>query len=88
MSAEITYNPRFGQPTPEVWAKILWSQEEAEELPERELKCPICGFPVAKVFSHSGYVDVKCRKCKFAGVLNLAYFRRQKANRRSYSSCR
>lgn len=82
MSAEITFNPQYGIPKPETWEKVLLSQAEAEKLPKRELKCPICGFPVARVFSHSGYVDVKCRKCKFSGVLNLAYFRRQKLYRR------
>jgi phage FluMu protein Com len=86
MMKELTFDSRFKTPPPEKWAKVLLSQKEAELLPKRELKCPICDFPVAKVFSHTGYVDVKCRKCKFAGVLNLEYFRRQRSRKEIVSN--
>lgn len=76
----ITYDHRFTKPPPETWEKILSSKEEAAAMALRELKCPICGYKLFGVYGHSGYIDVKCRKCKFTGPLNLAYFHRQKKN--------
>ena len=38
------YNPIYGTPTPEHWEKVLLSQKEVEQLSERDVKCPICGF--------------------------------------------
>ncbi len=70
----VSYDHRFNRPPPETWAKILSSREEAAAMALRELKCPICGYKLFGVYGHSGYIDVKCRKCKFTGPLNLAYF--------------
>ena len=78
MSEEILFDQRYESPPPETWEKILSSREEAAALALRELKCPICGYKLLGVYGHSGYIDVKCRKCKFSGPLNLAYFHRQK----------
>ena len=81
----ITYDQRFTKPPPETWAKILSSREEAKALALRDLKCPICQFRLAGVYGHSGYIKVKCSKCKFEGPLNLAYFHR---TRRRYGFTR
>lgn len=70
----IMYDHRYNPPPPETWAKILSSQEEADALALRDLKCPICRFRLAGVYGHSGFIQVKCSKCKFEGPLNLAYF--------------
>ncbi len=74
MNEPIIYDQRYSPPSPETWEKILSSREEAEALALRELKCPICGYRLVGVYGHSGYIRVKCRKCKFEGPLNLAYF--------------
>ena len=71
---EITFNRRFDMPPPERWEKILSSKEEAAALALRDLRCPICGMKLMGVYGHTGYVNVKCPKCKFTGPLNLAYF--------------
>ena len=71
---EITFNRRFNMPPPEEWAKVLSSKEEAAALALRDLKCPICGMKLMGVYGHTGYINVKCPKCKFTGPLNLAYF--------------
>ena len=47
----------------------------------RTLRCPVCGFRLEEIYElTSGYVQVKCRKCKLEEPLNLAYFRRLKRN--------
>ena len=79
MTGEILYDSRYGQLTPEVAEIILKSREEVKSLKARTLKCPICGFRLEEVYEiASGYVHVKCRKCKLEEPLNLAYFRRIK----------
>ena len=79
MTGEILYDSRYGQLTPEVAEIILKSREEVKSLKGRTLKCPICGFRLEEVYEiASGYVHVKCRKCKLGEPLNLAYFRRIK----------
>ena len=81
MTGEILYDSRYGKLTPEVAEIILKSREEVKSLKGRTLKCPICGFRLEEVYEiASGYVDVKCRKCKLEEPLNLAYFRRLKRN--------
>ncbi len=63
--------------------KAELSRKEAENLIERELKCPECGYKAGTVFSDcTGHLTIRCRKCKTVSVLNLAYFRRHR--RRSY----
>ena len=77
MTGEILYDSRYGKLTPEVAEIILKSREEVKSLKGRTLKCPICGFRLEEVYEiASGYVHVKCRKCKLEEPLNLAYFRR------------
>ena len=58
----IMYDHRYDPPPPETWAKILSSQEEADALALRDLKCPICRFRLAGVYGRSGYTQVKCSK--------------------------
>ena len=79
MTTEIVYDSRYGKLTPEGAEIILGSREEGKSLKGRTLKCPICGFRLEEVYEiASGYVHVKCRKCKLEEPLNLAYFRRIK----------
>ena len=81
MTGEILYDSRYGKLTPEVAEIILKSREEVKSLKGRTLKCPICGFRLEEVYEiASGYVHVKCRKCKLEEPLNLAYFRRINRN--------
>ena len=82
MIAPITYDPRYN-PSKEVLERIALSRQEVEGLEKRDLKCPICGFRIEGVYSdRTGHAEVKCRKCKFEGPLNLAYFRRQRRHHR------
>ena len=84
MTPQISYDPRYGHPSQETLDKILLSMREVEGMQKRDLKCPICGFRIEGVFAdRTGHAEVKCRKCKFEGALNLAYFRRQQ-NRHRY----
>ncbi len=70
------------QIAPEIEHRLLLSRVEAEELNERDILCPVCGFRIQRVFSDAtGHFRVKCRKCKNVHVLNLAYFRRFKRRR-------
>ena len=81
MTEEILYDSRYGNMTPEVAEKIRKSREEIKKLKGRALKCPVCGFRLEEIYAiSSGYVQVKCRKCKLEEPLNLAYFRRIKRN--------
>ena len=87
MIAKIKYDPRF-TPDPEVLKKIELSLMEVEGMEKRDLKCPICGFRIQGVYADNdrmGHAEVKCRKCKFEGPLNLAYFRRQRKHHRYLS---
>ena len=78
MQAQIKYDTRYS-PSPEVLRLLELSWQEVEEMDKRDLKCPICGFRIEGVYSdRTGHAEVKCRKCKFEGPVNLAYFRRQK----------
>lgn len=81
MTGEILYDSRYGQLTSEVAEKIRKSREEVKKLKSRTLRCPVCGFRLEEIYElTSGYVQVKCRKCKLEEPLNLAYFRRLKRN--------
>lgn len=76
-------------PSEEARRKAELSRQETESLIERELRCPECGYKPGTVFSDCrGHMTIRCRKCKTTSVLNLAYFRRKKGNRRSYRLCR
>lgn len=62
---------------PEVQERLRLSRLEAETLQERDIRCPICGFRIQRVYSDAtGHLSVKCQKCKNIHILNLAYFRR------------
>lgn len=64
------------QAATDVKRRLLLSRIEADNLQERDLKCPECGFRIQTLFSDiSGHIRVKCPKCKEVNVLNLAYFR-------------
>lgn len=72
------YDSRYGTPSGEVLRKIELSRREVEGMSKRDLKCPICGFRIQGIYAdRTGHAEVKCRKCKFEGPLNLAYFRKQ-----------
>ncbi len=56
--------------------KLEMSKREARSLKARDLRCPVCGYKIAEVYSdRMGHMSIKCGKCKFSGVINLAYFR-------------
>lgn len=81
MTDEIIFDSRYGQLTPEVEEKIRRSREEIRNMKGRAVKCPVCNFRIQEVYEiASGYVQVKCRKCKLEEPLNLAYFRRIKGH--------
>ena len=63
----IQYDARFGTPSDEVLRKLELSRMEVESMEKRNL---------------NGHAEVKCRKCKFEGPINLAYFRRQHRHHR------
>ncbi len=76
------YNDRFGPVSAETARKLELSRIETENMESRDLRCPICGYRIGTVYTdRKGHVSIKCRKCKFDGVINLAYFRRQKTSR-------
>ena len=78
MPMQIKYDTRYS-PSPEVLRLLELSWQEVEEMDKRDLKCPICGFRIEGVYAdRNGHAEVKRRKCKFEGPVNLAYFRRQK----------
>ena len=82
---EIHYDGRFGQPDEDVLRKLELSAQETKGMRKRDLRCPICGYRIEGVYEDRiGHVEVKCRKCKFEGPVNLAYFRRQVNRRRSF----
>ena len=70
---------------PDVRRKLLQSRIEADELSQREIRCPHCGYLIQKVFSDAtGHLSIKCQKCKNVSILNLAYFRKARIRKRSY----
>lgn len=78
MPMQIKYDTRYS-PSPEVLRLLELSWNEVSGMEEWDLKCPICGFRVEGVYAdRTGHANIKCRKCKFSGPVNLAYFRRQK----------
>ena len=65
--------------TPEIQAKLNCSAVEAEGLSLRDVRCPHCGYVIARVYSDMrGHYLARCRKCKREQPINLAYFRRQR----------
>lgn len=63
----------------EILLKLLKSEQEAEGLTMRNIRCPFCNYLVEKVFSDiSGHKQIYCQKCKQEYIVNLGYFRRQR----------
>ena len=63
----------------EILSKLLKSEQEAEGLAMRNIRCPFCNYLVEKVFSDiSGHKQIYCQKCKQEYIVNLGYFRRQR----------
>ena len=81
------YNDRFGPVSAETARKLEMSRAETENMESKDLRCPICGYKIGTVYlDRQGHVSIKCRKCKFDGVINLAYFRRQNRGRAARSA--
>lgn len=77
MISEQTKNKVINRPppSPEVIDKLNKSEQEAEGLVLRNIKCPSCNFVVGKVFSDAtGHIRIKCPKCKLDRTINLLYF--------------
>ena len=56
--------------------KLILSLRETENLPRKVIRCPYCGYTVAVVYPDAiGHMEVRCRKCKFSGPINLEYFK-------------
>lgn len=71
--------PGYTQPSPETLRKLELSRQRAETVETREMHCPICGFLVQIIpVTQTELVFVRCRKCKFTGPLDPAYFRRMR----------
>ena len=80
MMTSMSFNPKYPTPSAEVLRKLEISMQEAEQIPVREMKCPVCNFPVARIpVTQTEIVYVKCHKCKFIGPLSPAFFRRMKS---------
>ncbi|MBR1757724.1 MAG: hypothetical protein IJ744_03215 [Lachnospiraceae bacterium] len=66
--------------------KLELSRRKAEKIRTREMHCPVCGMRVQIIpVNQKELVFVKCRKCKFTGPLDPAYFRRMKRRNHSYN---
>lgn len=58
--------------------KLARSASEAAGMTLRDIRCPRCGGIIGKYYSDArGHQYMKCRKCKFEGIINLEYFRRR-----------
>ena len=65
---------------------LIKSRIESDGLKERDLRCPNCDFKIDTVFSDAcGHIRVKCPKCKHIYILNVAYFRTMKQNKRFFN---
>lgn len=63
---------------PGLGEKLRRSEEAAEGLRPRTIRCPNCGFRLLEVRGDGHYlVSVKCRKCKFDRLIDTAWFRTQ-----------
>lgn len=70
-------HPGYDTPSPDILRKLELSRERAAAVKTREMHCPICGFLVQIIpVTQTEIVFVRCRKCKFTGPLDPAYFRR------------
>ncbi len=77
--------PRYKPPDAEVLRKLELSRKEYEAAEKRELRCPVCGFRLLGMSAdRQGVILIRCRKCKFEGPMNLAYFRSQPKTQRHF----
>ncbi len=68
--------------------RLRRSKQEVEGLKSRVVRCPVCGFKCALVYSDiRGHMNLYCRKCKKEFPANLSYFRRTRARRAAPVSC-
>lgn len=76
---KIIYDSARYHPKAETLEKLAKSMKDAAGLEEYEIRCPLCGFLNGYILGEkSGIFNLKCRKCKYKGPINLAYFRTQK----------
>ncbi len=60
----------------DVQDKLEHSRQQAQRQHLRTVRCPVCGFYLLDVYSRDHYlVRVKCQKCKFDDVIDIALFR-------------
>lgn len=79
MTGQVIYYDEKFSASPEVIDKLLLSREDAKDIEKKTIYCPICGGRIIELYAKDKpLLDVKCRKCKFTGPLNTAYFRRRK----------
>ncbi len=76
---DFEYDHRFAPPSEENLIKLELSRQEAAGLTRREIKCPVCSYRIMSAYTTEGCVKVKCRRCKFEGIISLRWFRRQKS---------
>ena len=75
----MNWNPKFRDPDEETLRKLRASRAAYEKAERRQIRCPICHARLVGVQAERrGFVEIKCQTCKFAGVLDLRLFRRQK----------
>ena len=75
----MNWNPRFRDPDEETLRKLRQSREAYAQAEKRQIRCPICHARLVGVQAdRRGFVELKCNNCKFAGVLDLRLFRRQR----------
>ena len=66
-------------PSPEILRRLELSRRKAAGIRVRVMQCPVCGFAVSRIpVTQTDMVFARCRKCKFTGPLDPAYFRRAK----------
>lgn len=65
--------------SPEVKAKLEAAEKAVEDEDMRRVECPRCKFLLCYAYGQpSGFLNMRCGKCKFSGVLDLRCFRRMR----------
>lgn len=66
----------------DVQKKLDTARKQSETLELRDVKCPVCGYKILEVFGYGHYImKIKCQKCKFNDVVDVACFRTMKTRR-------
>ncbi len=62
---------------PPIRRNLYQSKRAVVGLAERKIKCPACGFFLCKAYGERIHccISVRCEKCKFNDVIDLALFR-------------